>query len=265
MELTSLTTEYMAMIDIHIASAGVCLVLLLTACTVLILNIRRYYKCKLYNDFLKQQLFLEKNLERRVDDIYEQSRMMRHDIKHYLTAVLGLVVNEDYKEAEKLIIDIIGKTSEKTMINYSACSTINAVLNLKSDECKKKNIAFDINVSGSIPNEQQINIAIVLSNLLDNAIEATQKSEKKIIKLEMYEQKGMFYIMMENTFDGKINNGKKVESSKSDRWQHGLGILSIKKLVKDLDGVYEKYVEGDVFFNYLSIPFQVKLLDKKTD
>lgn len=257
-ELTSLTTEYGILSGIHAAAAVVCLALFIVAIIVSVIRTRQYCRYKHYNQFLKEQLLLQKQLYKKIDTIYDETRIMRHDTKHYLTAVLGLIINEDYKAAEQLIMDVIGRSAETSLINYGPSNIINTVLNVKQTECRSRDISVEITVSGRVPREQELNIAVILSNLLDNAMEASVNADVKKIWVDMYEQKGMFYLMVKNTINGQqAANYPRLESTKKDKKHHGIGILSVKTLVKDADGSYERSLSGDRFTSYVTIPFNV--------
>lgn len=256
--LTNLTTKYCLLVGIHTALAGVCLALFVIVLATYIARTKQYYRYRAYNEFLKKQLVLEKQLYKNIDKIYDETRIMRHDTKHYLTTVLGLLVNEEYQAAEKLIMDVLGKNAESSMINYGASNIINTVLNVKNNECKNNQIPMEIIVSGGVPKNEELNIAIILSNLLDNAIEANTDIKDKGVWVDMYEQKGMFYLTVKNNVDEKLLiNNPKLESTKKDGKNHGVGILSVKTLVKEADGSYETTVTNNQFNSYVTIPFNM--------
>ena len=63
-----------------------------------------------------------------------------------------------------------------------------------------------------------MNVAILLSNLLDNAMEAAEKAELRKVQLEMYEEKGMYYIDIINTVNASVlHHNPKLQSTKKDK------------------------------------------------
>nr|WP_243150664.1 ATP-binding protein [Pseudobutyrivibrio xylanivorans] len=105
---------------------------------------------------------------------------------------------------------------------------------------KELGIEFTSNVF--IPTElpfKNENIVIILGNLLENAIEACVKVDNnKYIGLEMGYEKNMLQICIKNSFTGEIkkNSAGDIETTKEDKENHGMGILSIKMAAKEYDG-----------------------------
>lgn len=74
-------------------------------------------------------------------------------------------------------------------------------------------------------------IVLILSNLLNNAIEACEKSERPVIKVKiMKEQKQIIIIAVINTTDKepKEECGKFITSKEENTELHGIGIQNIK-------------------------------------
>lgn len=92
---------------------------------------------------------------------------------------------------------------------------LNAVINEKKEICEKNHIRFVIHVQ--LPeNIDTIELAIALSNLLDNAIEAEQKEQEQEIHLNMEVVDEMFNLIVENHIQNSVLcvNPKLVTSKK---------------------------------------------------
>lgn len=106
------------------------------------------------------------------------------------------------------------KLSEKQQI-YTPNLMLNAVINEKKEICEKNHIRFVIHVK--LPeNIDTIELAIALSNLLDNAIEAEQKEQEQEIHLNMEVVDEMFNLIVENHIQNSVLcvNPKLVTSKK---------------------------------------------------
>lgn len=69
-------------------------------------------------------------------------------------------------------------------------------------------------------------LSSLLSNLLDNAIEAAQQIHNGYIKIEIFKYKAYYGICVENSFLGKnsiVHNGSQLLSTKSNNAMHGYG------------------------------------------
>ena len=215
---------------------------------------RRLYRKEMEQHIVDVSVEEEQNLYTKIDEVYKESQIMRHDAKHYLTALLGLIINEEYDEARRQLIDTLGTDFKSSYIYYQNSSLINAVLNDKKNRAETSRISVDMVVSGDVPKYCEMDIAIIIANLLDNAIDASTNKDK--IYVELIQDKGMYLIIVKNSIsDSVIEKNPRLVSSKVDAGKlHGFGVQSIKKLVSRLDGTYQYYEEHGYFVSYVSIP-----------
>ncbi len=236
-------------------SVTVMVLVIVNICVLVVIQNRKRHNIA-KNDILKLRLKEEQNMYHKINELYEESRIMRHDLKHYLAIILGMIINEEYKDAEDYIIDFIGRRVNTPIVYYQGSSAINAVLNDKYSVCKNKSIDIQLIVSGNVPKEHELDIAIILANLLDNAIEAQRPLENKKIWVSMVAHKGMYYIIVRNRVSCSVlNSNFRLHTTKQDKKRHGLGINSVIYLVHNMDGYYQRYEEQDTFTTYISIPF----------
>lgn len=196
----------------------------------------------------------EKNIEK-IQELYENSSILRHDIKHYAVMVKELLQKEEYEKIEHIMDDMIEEKLVNDTVLYTSSNMLNAVLNNKLSVCKKYNIRFDVEVSCTIPEEKLLNICVVMANLLDNAIEAEKKEDDKDISCKIKKNKDMLNIYISNNISKSVLEvNPKLVTSKSDKRQHGYGTKSIIKRVKEMDGIYNVSEEGKKFIIEIFIP-----------
>ncbi|MDO5127395.1 MAG: GHKL domain-containing protein [Eubacteriales bacterium] len=223
----------------------------------LILIKRKLVRQEMEQKIMEISMREEQNLYKRINDIYEDCRIMRHDVKHYLTVLLGLIINEEYEDAKHLIIDVVGNDFRGSYVRYMGSNVINAVLNEKLNRCNENGISMELVVSGEVPKQSELNLAIITANLIDNAIEFEKNETQKQIWVELVQHKGMYSLTVRNHIsDSVLKTNPKLSTTKSDKMTHGLGVGSIKKLVKRMDGIYQCYEENKMFTSYISIPIE---------
>jgi sensor histidine kinase YesM len=86
-----------------------------------------------------------------------------------------------------------------------------------------------------------------MNNLLDNAVEATEQSKERYIKLNIFSKNNLYDgLIIKNSCDiSPINKNNNLETTKSNSKIHGIGISSIKKVIKKYNAVYDwKYDEN---------------------
>ena len=95
----------------------------------------------------------------------------------------------------------------------------------------------------------QIDMCLVLSNLLENALEASLKAKpfNRRIHAEVYlHHKHLLLIQVENTFEGKIQEKNHIFQS-SKRPGNGVGIQSVRHIAEKNGGDSSFTYENGVF------------------
>lgn len=130
---------------------------------------------------------------------------------------------------------------------------IDAILNVKYQEAMDKNILFVIKINDlSEVRISDEDIVIILSNLLNNAIEACEQCNEKIIKLKFVKETEGIIISVKNTFCGKLSfsNGELVTTKNQDLDEHGIGIKNIIDTVERYNGSFViKNNEREFYFS----------------
>lgn len=240
---------------LFIFMAGFILLCVLAVICVYRLNVQNRYK--LEYEVLKAKLDEEKYMLERVEEMYENNRILRHDLKRYLTAVQGLLISGDIQGAKQYIEKAVGTHFDSDLIVYTSSSVINAVINDRKHLCENAHIPCEVYVSGDIPEEMQMDMGIILSNLLENAYEAEllESERMRYIHIYMQRQKGMYLMRIEN-YIGKsiLEENPDLKSYKKDKKSHGLGIHSVKKMVDGAEGSYRCFECGKTFVTEISLP-----------
>lgn len=149
----------------------------------------------------------ENSLRRYVDEArlrYERTRAFRHDIKNHISIVKELLWEGKSREALRYLGDMGSLTEELSF----PCSTNNPVVDILVGN--KLGIAgnegIEVSCSLVLPNPchiADIDLGIILSNALDNAICACRKMEKeeeRYIRVSGKVQGDMILLTVENSF-----------------------------------------------------------------
>ena len=229
------------------------------AIAVCIYRLNQQYYYRIENMELSTKLREESYMLQKIDEMYEDNRILRHDLKHYLVIVQGMLSNHQVEEAMKYLDEVIGTRFQSGQAYYTNSSIVNTVLNDKGGICLKNKIDYEVQVSGEIPEHIQMEIGIMLSNIIDNAIEAQLKQETRWIRIKMAKHKGMFMIKVENYIhESVLERNPSFLTTKKDKINHGIGIRSVKKIVKKLEGIYSCEEAGHSFITDIMLPDAVK-------
>lgn len=221
-----------------------------------VLNVQNMYKIE--NEKIKTYLDEEEKNIKRIEELYEHSSIIRHDVKHYAVMMKNLIKEENYLELEKMIDELGEGELSGAAVIYTKNTALNAVLNDKMSVCKKNNIIFRIVICTRVPKSITTNVCVILSNLLDNAIEAEKKEEKGYIKLYIHRQGDMLCMSIANKITvSVIKSNPKLETTKNNKKEHGFGIKSINKRVADMDGMYMAREDNGEFKSTVVIPIEI--------
>ena len=199
------------------------------------------------------------------DQTYHEIRKLSHDMNRYLSAIYSLLQQGKIEDA---MIEL--KKHQLEVFENQAFDTgypvINSVLAYKVQLAQKQNIQLQIfwNLKDSL-HMNLIDLAVILSNSLDNAIEAASNVTNKKPFVSLTAKTKGNYVLLEicnntatapNIVDGKI------ATTKQNKQFHGFGLESIQRLAQQYDG--ESFLDyQDGFFTLSVILNNRVMMDEK--
>lgn len=169
---------------------------------------------------------------------YEKQRKKAHEYKNQVLCMEGLLKKKQYDELEKYIDNISGKLSGERSCIRTNNALVDAIINTKYKEMEEKGILCVLVLTelGGLPMEDD-DVVVILSNLLNNAIEACEKCEKKTVKIKLVKEDNDIVISVKNTYNGVIKKDcNDFVSTKDDADGHGFGIKNIRESVSKYGG-----------------------------
>lgn len=203
------------------------------------------------NELLKLNLEQQSEMMKKIKKQYDNLLEMRHNYVHELSYIQGILNEKNYTKLEKYLKDEL--SSEKLKgYNYIFTSNkiIDSIINYKFEIAEQKGISVVCSLTVEIPELLEHDISIILSNLLDNAIEASEKlrDTKPEIILNIAEKSGYYSILIKNRISNSIiSENKQLHTTKNDRKHHGYGLKTVKMLTETHNGMVDIY-EKDNFF-----------------
>ena len=209
---------------------------------------QKLYQEKLSEQEMNLRIDEEQKLLDRLGVTYEEIRMLRHDSKHYYLMILSKLENDSNEECKRFINEILDKQEFSKQEVFISNSVINYIVNDKKEICNSNNIVFDVNVIGRIQEKDSNNVGVIISNLLDNAIEASKREEQKHIVLNLEVQMGLYNISVKNKISQSVlSNNPKLISRKNNPNMHGLGLNSVKYMANKMNGAVSITEENGYF------------------
>lgn len=176
-----------------------------------------------------------------------------HDTKHHLSAILNL---SNDKEVEEYINKIYADLEKYSSKGKSGNKMLDIVLHKYSLICESKEISFEaLTQTANLDFMEATDLAAFIGNLLDNAVEAAEKTEEKIISLSVTQKNGFQILNCINSCDEKpYFKGEKLITTKKNTALHGHGTKTIEKLTKKYNGSHSfKYDDSVKQFNFTAL------------
>lgn len=191
-----------------------------------------------------------------VQSAYNTQRQLTHDYNRELTTLKSILQLKDYDKLESYLNKLVGNSQKNKLVVMTHNSIINAILNQKYTEANMHNIAMEFvldDLSG-LPIRDE-DIVIVLTNAIDNAINAAKKSESKLIQVFMYYKNDEFLCAIKNSISKKvlIENNEVIRDN-SDIY-HGFGLKNIRAAISKYDSHLILESTDDRFILTISINF----------
>ncbi|MDB8794788.1 GHKL domain-containing protein [Romboutsia sp. 1001216sp1] len=224
---------------------------------IIIYKITMSNKLKIENEFMKEKIDLEYRYYKKIEENQESIKRIYHDMKNHMICISNLSNEKDVKEyinsLDLKIPDINFKFGNKIL---------DIIINEKYQICKEKGVKFDIVADFSnLDFIDMMDLCVIFSNALDNAIEACDKildeSISKYISINVTYINSFCFIKIENSKVNDINiKNNNFITNKKDKSMHGIGLKNIKDAVNKYDGNLNIEFDDDKFL--LKIIFSLK-------
>ena len=204
-------------------------------------------------EYAYQVQYYDKQIKDR-QAMIQEVRRTRHDMKNNMIYLKELL-NTDAEKAREFLDEYIGQSEVTDEISKSGNLAVDALINYKNMTAREKGVTMHL--ESQIPVEmpyESTDLSIILGNLLDNAIKATEKLEiEKDIFVSLLYQKEKLLIKIRNPYTGDLKKDRAGNyiSEKKDRENHGIGLKSVRKVVEKYEGVMEIHTEDQTFEVYV--------------
>lgn len=203
---------------------------------------------------LYQQRQYELDYYKMTNQHIEEMRTVRHDFQNQLQT--AYIMMEQGKSREK-IEQLLGETGQwllqSGMKGYCTNPVANAVLTVKAAKALEKQILLeaDCTVPEDMGTMEEIDLCSLLGNLLDNALEASEKLkdiEKRRISIKAHCKGGYQIFRVENNYEGmpRIEKGE-LKTTKEIPQEHGYGLKMIERISRKYNGKVEIKMENQRF------------------
>lgn len=203
---------------------------------------------------LEQRLQLQGESFSELSKLYAENRKAAHDFRAHLDLLSSLLESNETSEAALYLNKIRAKQTTRIFLVNCHHTVLDALLNQKARLAQEKGISiqFKVNDLSSLTIDPT-DITVILSNLLDNAIEACEKCPDKQIEVMVLLENSFFFSIRNTSVPVHIVNNH-IASTKVNPALHGFGLENVKTLLKKHNGEYVMLYENGWFQFSAEIP-----------
>jgi sensor histidine kinase YesM len=210
---------------------------------------------------VKSQMLV--NGYQQMQNLYQSREILIHDMKNHLKTIQIMAQENNDHNILCYVDPLVNGLQNNTKLVNTNHFELDIVLNMKIQEAEQKGIAIQAVCDDMTELKMQTkDICSLFSNILDNAIEANEKVEKdspKWIHFSCERRGNMLVVNVSNPVAGKLEEREgRLQSTKKDEGIHGLGMISMQRVVESyhgyqniriLDGVFSLVLYLEAFSN----------------
>lgn len=198
-----------------------------------------------------------------LEDQYERQQVLLHDLRRHLTAIKEFALENEDQQVVHYVSNLQNLPALQRKLKFCENLMLNVVLARYKELSDEKGIQFSADVRDvDMDFLAQNDITALFGNLLENAVESAEKSEKPYIELIIgsngdTHSDAKLFVSLTNSCDNeplKDSAGNFLTHKLNKEW-HGMGQKSIKRAVKKYGGTLEHQYCKETHLFHTSILF----------
>lgn len=184
---------------------------------------------------------------------YAQQRKLTHDFRAHLSTLDGMLMqqNRDINTIQTYIHRLQSKQTERILLVNTHHAALDALLNQKALVAKNRKIDIQFSVNDLSPIKiDMVDLTVVISNTLDNAIEACEKlpeTDRQIYVQALLEEDELFYAVRNKSLPVNMVANQLPASTKENPSFHGYGLQDVHTTLEKYHTLYAMDYENGWF------------------
>ena len=184
---------------------------------------------------------------------YAQQRKLTHDFRAHLSTLDGMLMqqNRDINTIQTYIHSLQSKQTERILLVNTHHAALDALLNQKALVAKNRKIDIQFSVNDLSPIKiDMVDLTVVISNTLDNAIEACEKlpeTDRQIYVQALLEEDELFYAIRNKSLPVNMVANQLPASTKENPSFHGYGLQNVHTTLEKYHTLYAMDYENGWF------------------
>lgn len=184
---------------------------------------------------------------------YAQQRKLTHDFRAHLSTLDGMLMqqNRDINTIQTYIHRLQSKQTERILLVNTHHAALDALLNQKALVAKNRKIDIQFSVNDLSPIKiDMVDLTVVISNTLDNAIEACEKlpeTDRQIYVQALLKEDELFYAVRNKSLPVNMVANQLPASTKENPSFHGYGLQNVHTTLEKYHTLYAMDYENGWF------------------
>lgn len=194
-----------------------------------------------------------------MEEQYRQSERLRHDLKNHVLALSGLWEGREWEKLGNYLKSMENSAELGAYEEATGSRAVDVVLYQKRKMAEEKQVSWESSVR--IPKSCDINefdLCVLFGNLLDNAVEACEKSEhgkkrrdsKPFIRVHAGAVKKCLLMEVANSTAAEESG----YTEKINLPEYGIGLLNVEDVVRRYNGAMNIEINSGIFVVSILLP-----------
>ncbi len=205
-------------------------------------------------ELTRRQNELQYQYYRELEEKYQESRKVIHDVKNHLQVLESLYAEGRQQQASDYEGDFIALLNQMGQKQYCTNRMLNMILNHKLDQAKTAKIHVETQIGDVDWSDlRDLDITVIFANILDNAIREAAKVPEGFLTLKINEVRDFRVVSLRNSVTGHSLTGNRNSRAKSGERQ-GLGLKNVRGALEAYHGTLQISEEADAYQVNLMFP-----------
>lgn len=188
--------------------------------------------------------------------LHENARRLKHDMKNHLMVIASYLNSGEHEAAKAYASQILDKLNAVGSYIETGNLLMNHILNEKLNLARERGVSIKAEIENlAFGRMESLDFSALLSNLLDNALEACRSEEGPELFVGIARRRDYETILVKNKISRPVLAGNPgLCSTKPEKDKHGMGIAQIRSITEKYGGICDFYEEDGWFCVCVFIP-----------